>query len=212
MADVLPRRLIWVPVIHTPEDLGSIQQPVREAYLKQHGQSQWDRRVRTVADMWRRIARRIDELDLSYANVKLYQDGLPICDHEAQIVSDLAEGGSLNHQLLRELMKRGATLVGTESPELLIQEYTLARQILLGTKEDGSRAPSPSRVESRSREILDKRDRFIAERIAQTLQRGETGLLFLGMLHSINGRLPADVEVTQLNGISPILEAPEERR
>ena len=50
----------------------------------------------------------------------------------------------------------------------------------------------------RNRRILDMRDLYIAERIGQTLKQGETGLIFLGMLHSLKGRLPDDIRVTQL--------------
>jgi len=43
--------------------------------------------------------------------------------------------------------------------------------------------------------VLEKRDRYIAAQIARTLDPGETGLIFLGMLHSLVGRLPRDIEI-----------------
>jgi len=51
------------------------------------------------------------------------------------------------------------------------------------------------RRRERTRTILEKRDQYIAEQIARTLEPGETGLIFLGMLHSLVGRLPRDIEI-----------------
>jgi hypothetical protein len=46
-----------------------------------------------------------------------------------------------------------------------------------------------------SEELLKKRDRFIARRINSTLRPGETGILFLGMLHSLAALLDEDIRV-----------------
>jgi hypothetical protein len=46
--------------------------------------------------------------------------------------------------------------------------------------------------------LLEKRDRYLADRIDRTLSPRETGLVFLGMLHSLTGLLPANVQVTRL--------------
>jgi hypothetical protein len=43
--------------------------------------------------------------------------------------------------------------------------------------------------------LLAKRDAFIAARIDQTLSAGETGVLFLGMVHNPVGCLPEDIQV-----------------
>ena len=90
-------------------------------------------------------------------------------------------------------MDRGAQITGTESPELLLEEYDLARRSLIAE----TSAEPAWRADLRGR-ILDLRDRYIAARIDHTLQPGETGLIFLGMLHSLDRRLPAGIRVTQL--------------
>jgi len=43
--------------------------------------------------------------------------------------------------------------------------------------------------------LLQRRDQYIARRINETLRGGETGLLFLGLLHSIRPWLDEDVQV-----------------
>ncbi|MEI7537254.1 MAG: hypothetical protein WCJ76_08575, partial [Comamonadaceae bacterium] len=135
----------------------------------------------------------IKSLDPHYASVRLYQDGLPICGKEEQIVQDVAAQGSKNYQLLVELMALGSRLMGTEDPQLLLREYRF-HQDALG---DGDSAYQAQRVEQ-SRQLLLERDRFIADRINATLLVGEVGLLFLGLAHSIEKLMDADILVRQL--------------
>jgi len=186
-----------MPVVHTEADFGKMSTLVRRAYMKRMGQSKWERHVKDIREFWTKVQEVIGNLRLAWERVRLYQDGLPNCGREVEIVHTIAKSGSFNHQLLLKLMERGAQLTGTESPELLIQEYELARQLLA----PGASARNGKSAEcvERNRRILDMRDHYIAERIGQTLKQGETGLIFLGMLHSLNGRLPDDIRVTQLS-------------
>lgn len=197
MSHIAARRLIWVPIVHSQADLGSLGKTVRCAYVRRFGKGTWDRHIKTVDELWERTREATAGLGLDYAQVRLYQDGLPHCGREAEIVRDLAEAGSLNHRLLLELMGKGAELMGTESPELLVEEYQILRQTMLSQEATRPRGLA-RRQKELSRIILDKRDRYITERIDQTLAPGGTGLLFLGMLHSLEGHLPATIEVTRL--------------
>jgi hypothetical protein len=123
--------------------------------------------------------------------VRLYQDGLPVCGHERAIVSELAGAGSRNHRLLLELETRGATLMGTESPELLVEEYQLATAAFAPAA-----AVRKNLLQQKLRDtLLEKRDRFIADRINRTLNTGESGILFLGMLHEAAKYLDPDINV-----------------
>ncbi|HUT37470.1 MAG TPA: hypothetical protein VNE39_28580 [Planctomycetota bacterium] len=191
------RRLIWIPIVHSHADLGSLGEAVRDAHARKFGAATWEDRVRMVDGFWQRVRAEVERLGLDWSRVRLYQDSLPNCGHEAAIVRDLAQAGSENHQLLADLMARGARVVGTECPELLLEEYELMRGILGALKSRESHHLTASEKE-RSRAILEKRDAYITERIAQTLGDGETGLLFLGMLHSIAGRLPDSIHVIRL--------------
>ena len=49
------------------------------------------------------------------------------------------------------------------------------------------------------RDLLDRRDRFVAQRIDKTLQTGETGILFLGALHRAAAMLPNTIQVISLS-------------
>jgi hypothetical protein len=192
------RSLIWVPIVHTQEDMGRLGDLVKDQYVRRAGPAKWDTHVRSIEAFWNEIHQMLDDLDLDYPQVRLYQDGLPVCDHEETIVRELAAQGSVNHRLLVDLIQRGARLTGTESPQLLVQEYELNRRIL-----GVDQAVRPTSIQARviqaeARRLLVDRDQFIADRIAETLQVDEQGLLFLGMLHSLHGRLPADIAVTVL--------------
>ena len=136
----------------------------------------------------------LNKLTLSYAQTRVYQDGLPVCGKESDIVTELAKKGSPNHQILVRLMEKGATVMGTESAELLIEEYHLIKRILeTGDVKDA--IAIEIRQKAASDLLLKKRDEFIATRIDHTLQAGETGVLFLGMLHNPAVLLPAGIKV-----------------
>lgn len=188
------RRLICIPIIHSQTDLGSLAASIRHLYVRRKGQSEWNRHTRRVADAWMKIRKALAGAKLANDQVKVYQDGLPNCGHELQIVKDLAEAGSPNHEIVLELVEKGATLVGTESPELLMEEYNLAQQTLADLSASPDGAPTDRRQEQ-SALLLEKRDRYIAARVNETLQPGETGVIFLGMLHALERHLPPDIQV-----------------
>ncbi len=195
-------QLIWIPIIHAQVDFGSMSDAVRQLYLREVGQAKWDRHVQMVTALWKGIRQQVERLDLDYSKVRLYQDGLPVCGREREMIQDLASSGSPNYEILLDLVEKGAQVVGTESPELLRQEYELAQQVLLRAPPQPTARLEP-RQQQLGRALLNQRDRFIAERIRQTLSPGETGLLFLGMLHSLDGLLPSEIKVVRLGQALP---------
>jgi hypothetical protein len=190
------KRVIVVPIIHNAADLGSLAESVRARYVERFGPTGWDNRQRAVRDLWRGITQAIDALQLDYRRVRIYQDGLPVCGKEEAIVQELAQAGSLNHQLVRELMGRGAVLMGTEDAQLLLREYQLQRRRLdaAAVKEQAS-----SSCDEAAR-LLAARDRSIAARIAATLEEGEMGLVFLGAAHRLDALRAGGLDVTTLDG------------
>lgn len=187
------RTLIYLPIIHTPADMGALKESVVRATLEKLGRLGLARKIQTIDKIWTEIEGVLDGLALTFEKVRLYQDGLPVCGREAEIVAELARAGNRNHQLLLRLMEKGATLMGTESGDLLVQEYQLVKHTLT------SRAPKAAAIvaqrQALSDSLLKRRDQFIANRIHETLKEGETGILFLGMLHSVERFLPKDIKV-----------------
>lgn len=185
------RRLIHIPIVHTQTDLGKMASLVEKAALRRLGQDEWQRHVRSIDELWAQMRREVLSWDLDYQRLRLYQDGLPLCGREEDIVRDLAQAGSPNHRLLLELMRRGARLMGTESAELLLEEYQLIQQFL--QSEGSEEKKEDHERQQESQQLLHRRDLFIARRIEQTLEEGETGILFLGLLHQVQGNFPPDL-------------------
>ncbi|MBZ5629226.1 MAG: hypothetical protein LAO06_10230 [Acidobacteriia bacterium] len=176
------RTLILIPVIHTQADMGALSEPIQRMKVAKLGKKDWQRNLELVNQLWTHIEQTLEGLALPYERVRVYQDGLPVCGHELEIVSELAKAGSRNHRLLLKLKQKGATIMGTESSELLVEEYQLLQQAF-----SAPRSKVPARAAPRRRSLqdslLERRDQYIGARIDTTLQRGETGVLLLGMLH-----------------------------
>jgi hypothetical protein len=177
-------RLIYVPVVHSLAEMGSQAPAYKAVFVARYGQRQWIERAERFDRIWSAIGRELEARVPVVAGVKLYQDSLPICADEAALVHDFAAQGSRNHQLLEASRRKGATLVGTESPALLLEEYRVLQ--------------SASRSKAEETKLLDLRDRFIATRIDETLGASETGVLFLGALHRAANYLPARIAVEYL--------------
>jgi hypothetical protein len=194
------RRLIHIPIIHTAADLGSLSEVVRAHYAKICGRMGWSRREQVVQLLWNDIQAGLDGLRLDYRGARIYQDGLPICGFEERIVRELANAGSSNHQLILRLVDKGAALMGTEDPALLLEEYQMQKRAMASPADGASTSEGPS--EKCSDRVLQARDTFIARRIADTLQEGETGLLFLGALHRLDTLRATDIRVETLGADS----------
>jgi hypothetical protein len=180
--------LLYVPVVHSSADMGSAASGYRSAFIARFGKQKWHERTEEYASIWRGILENLDAAiarhGRPYSQVKLYQDSLPVCGHEAAMVAELAGQGSENHKLLASLIARGAVLMGSESPQLLITEYRLLQ--------------TQGHTQEQADALLEERDRFIATRIEATLAEDELGVLFIGALHQVPRYLSARITVEYL--------------
>ncbi len=189
------RTLYYFPIVHTTSDMGELSEAVRTLYLEKVGRVGLRRKEDLISKFWDAIEKSIAALEIGKSRIRVYQDGLPseLPDKELGIVEELAASGSRNHSIVLELIKKGATLVGTESINLLVTEYDLTKKLL----DSGSvlKKKEKSKILEMQDGILKKRDQFIASRINETLEKGEVGIIFLGMLHNIKPWLAEDIEV-----------------
>jgi hypothetical protein len=188
------RKLVYIPIVHTQTDMGELGKSVRNTYLQKANRAALKRKTNVIERLWADIETALEQLNLEYGHVLIYQDGLPICGKEIDIVKDLANSGSRNHQLLLSLVSKGARLMGTESPELLLSEYELCSKIL-ASGDSSQVAEMEMRQETKASLLLKKRDEFIARRINNTLTTDMIGILFLGILHRPMPFLDKDIEV-----------------
>ncbi|MBI3296257.1 MAG: hypothetical protein HYZ71_16145, partial [Deltaproteobacteria bacterium] len=92
------RQLMYVPVIHSEADMGSMAEPLKKEFTEQFGVHVWKEHVKAVDEMWEGIAKKLNGADFNVSQVRIYQDGLPICGREMDIVRDVAAQGSQNHR------------------------------------------------------------------------------------------------------------------
>lgn len=191
------RALVYIPILHTTSDMGTLAGSMKEAYVKKFGKKKWEEHVRVIDEMWKGIRQKIRQMNFPYRKVKVYQDGLPICGMEKRIIAELAKKGSPNHKLIQSMIRKGATVVGTEDPKLLLAEYGHIKKIAEAkTHEERERLIHD--FEKESALILRQRDKKICHQIDSTLKKGEIGVLFIGLAHRVDELLPKDIRATYL--------------
>ena len=106
-------------------EMGTLR-PIAEKLIKmKKGRESLADRCDKIERMWNAIKSSVSTLEFGNCVTRIYQDGLPVCGRELEIVRDLAKMGSINHQIIAELLAKGAILMGTECPDLLVEEYQL---------------------------------------------------------------------------------------
>ena len=155
---------------------------------------------RVLDAFWEELRLGIESWNIDYSNTFVFQDALPYTGNperiiEYRIVDELASKGSANHKLVKWLLERGTQLVGTESTELLIKEYEAVKKSLAEGLYREMSEPSDRREDEFTSSLLAQRDQFIAQRIAETLQTGQIGILFIGLQHRVQDFLPQDLQV-----------------
>ena len=198
------RTLIYVPIIHTSADLGSIAKDVTERAIAGLGVEVWQNHRKTVDGFWEAVSHYFDSLNVS--GVKIYQDGM-VAEGETgeRIVKDTAKAGSKNYELVSRLLKKGAVLVKTEDFKLVKEEcdwlFKITRAENLAGKLIGF-----IKYKLVKNTLLSIRDKFIAGRINKTLAIGEKGIIFIGAYHNIKKRLHKDIQVIEIKDTARIRE------
>ena len=198
------RILIYVPIIHTSADLGSLAGDVTKRGIADLGEDVWKEHQRTVEGLWDAISHYFDSMDVS--GMKIYQDGM-VADGEVgqKIVEEGIKSGSKNYEIISKLLQKGAILVKTEDFKLVKEErdrllaMTQAKSITL-------KLIALIKYKLVKNRLLIKRDKFIAKRIDETLNQGETGIIFIGAYHNIKKWLPKDIQIKEIKDADKIRE------
>ena len=194
---------MYIPIIHTNPDLGSLAGVLEEKATKLLG-SYWKEHKRTVRKYWEEIERFLERKTCT--TVLIFQDGLPEGGETAQAMIDtLAQTGSPNYQLLKILSKKGARMQKTEDPGLLKQEYHLTKD-LAARKNLLSTIFAYLKYKLNKNKLLHARDDYIAIQIDQNLKVGETGMCFLGAYHDILSKLASDIKIVLVKNPDKVKE------
>jgi hypothetical protein len=178
------RALILLPIIHSPADLGTLSAAAEAS----RDDAQTLQYLDAVDQFWTVVADVIESMNLNYQQLKVYQDSLPVCNAVDHIVAEVAASGSKNYALLKTLQENGATLMGTESPDLLEQEKALMTDVLQS-------ADHSKELAEKGKDLLSRRDGFIGQRISESLADEEMGLIFVGLMHDIEPHISSDIVV-----------------
>ncbi len=196
------RRLLYVPIIHSSADLGSVASQVEEKGQTMSGEEAWNEHKRTVADFWRAIARHFDALDVS--GYQIYQDGMAADGALGmRIVEDAASKGSLNYQLIKRLVERGARIVKTEEVSIVLKEVEGIKQIA-NARTLAGKSWAVLKYELMKDKLLEERDRYIGHTINSTLERN--GILFIGAFHNAIPWLAEDIVVEDVKAREKVAE------
>jgi pheromone shutdown protein TraB len=196
------RTLIYVPVIHTSADLGSIAKEVAKRGIMDLGQELWEKHRRTVEGFWNVVSDYFDSIDVK--GMKIYQDGM-VADDEVgkKIAEHTAKAGSKNYQLILRLLERGAILMKTEDFKLVKKEYDRLLSITQA-KSITKKIIAFIKYKLVKTVLLNRRDNFITTRIDQTLKNGEKAILFIGAFHNIKKRLPLDIQIKEVKDAAKV--------
>ena len=192
------RLLILIPIVHSSADMGSMKDALTKETIAKLGEKGWEEQQLRIENFWNEVEKSIDKLRLNPKNIRVYQDGLPYTkeDMVMKIINKTAERGSRNYQIIKKLAEQGAALEGTESPELLIEEYNFIKAF--AEAEGKEREVAKKKYDETKEQLLEKRDAFIAERINATLREGEIGILFIGAHHNVKPKLDFDIKAESL--------------
>ncbi len=198
------RTLLYCPVIHMEADLGSLSSGIAGRGISDYGEEFWERHKKTVSGFWDSVARFFSMLP-AYG-LKVFQDGM-VADGETglKIVLEGVDGGSKNFEVVNDLIERGAVLVRTEDIALVKEEMAhFVRILRAGTLPEKTAACL--RYKAVKKGLLKRRDRFMAQRIAEAVGPGETGALFVGAYHDVAAFLPGDIRAVFLKDIGSVRE------
>lgn len=155
----MSRKLILIPIVHTPAEM-----------------AQEDNRMEEISHrFWELTQKYFNKTPLPFDRLKIFQDSLPITTEERiQEIVNRALPDSPNFNLLRELKRRGAQIIGIEDIAL----WTLQAAAIV----DGD--------QFKANRMADLRDEKIVRVISETLSEEDIGVLFIGQGHRMSTPFP----------------------
>jgi len=180
------RYLFIFPIIHTDIELGSYGPIYRKYFIKKNGLAAWKRKWTAIQHLWDIIETTIIKMNLDYQKLRIYQDSLSVEMNIDVMVKEMTTQGSRNYSLINRLIKKGAQITGTENSTYLLAQYSRLRD-------------NHEIATDYDKNLLKKRDAFIAQRIETTLQEDETGLIFIGAEHDLCPYLSPAIKTSILN-------------
>ena len=198
------KTLIYIPIIHTSADLGSVAEAINKRGIKGMGETVWEEHKQVVNEYWEVISRYFDLIDAD--GMKIYQDGMVVEGEVGQtIVEESAKLGSKNYIIVSKLLKKGAVLVKTEDFKLVKEERDRIVAIVQA-KSNNQKLAAALKYKLIKNKLLHERDAFIVKRIEETLKEGERGIIFIGAYHSVKEKLSKNIRIIEIKDTQKVSE------
>jgi hypothetical protein len=201
------RELIYIPMVHDAR-FGNKEKYKR--WLQTSSKEEKHLMNLVLNDVlplyWKDVNEYISGLKLH----RIYVDGYTQRLVDAGYVHKLSKEGDIVDKTVEDLMKKGAVLMPTEHPQLMILPNSKELRekdlnLVLRVFKEHMRESNFAIVEEFSRgemyyNPVKFRDNYIAKRIETTLKNGERGILFMGYGHSVDEALKrnkSDIKITR---------------
>jgi len=199
--NVMTRKLMLIPIVHSEKEMGSLKSDISDMIDRKFGKEKRDQHRRDVALFWEKLRTIIQAVlaNIDVNTVRIYQDGIPIGGEVGKkLVAMGAQDGVPNHQIVLSIIDQGGVLEKTESPALLKEEYEIIKAIV-NAKTDPEREALSEKHKHRLYDLTIERDKYIAQRIGDSLKDGQCGLLFIGATHNVAPYIPPDIDLFTSN-------------
>lgn len=189
------KTLYYVSTVHSPEEFGSLGKSVMQDHAEVYGNDGLEKFLEGIEEYWDEVRKRIIRAGLyssKSSSLHVFVDGLPNAAEDTvhKVVENLIASKKIPAYLvIARLQKYGARVHGTEDIKLLLEEYKYYKGLSEGKSEDAAAAQTR----------LTARDTAIASRIQEVMiSDGDIGILFIGRMHDVIGKLPDDFTVIVL--------------
>jgi hypothetical protein len=135
-----------------------------------------------------------DKLNTQRNIRKIYYDSL-VTNERDKALEFVKKSNERSFEIIEQYMNLGAILEATEDP-LLVQEAFSWFSMLQEGKTDLA-------TEEMIEKNMGDRDKFVTQRIAESLNQDESGILFLAPGRRIDGYLPADIRLIKIQPFDP---------
>jgi hypothetical protein len=189
------KKLVIIPIIHSEKEMGSLKSDISAMIDRKFGKEKRDQHRKDVAVFWENLRTIVNDIldSVDARAIKIYQDGIPIGGEiGVKLVAMGAKDEIPNHQIVLSMIERGAILEKTENPALLKEEYEIVKAIV-NAKTDPERESLSEKYKKRLYELTIERDRYIAQRISESLMDGMYGTLFIGATHDVVPYISPDI-------------------
>lgn len=181
--------LYYVPIIHTSEEYGALSPAIRQAFISRLGEKMFEKLQEEIHAYWRLVEARIEKTIHNFNGLIIYQDSFPVGPREkileffGHLLRDHPQK-SPNFNLVKGLLDKGAILEGTEDMNLVLEQMKIY-QLVSGASSPSEQNRILAENAACAKEIMRKRDVFIAQRICDMLPDDGRGILFIGRDHDV---------------------------